>query len=414
MNLIHLKATIDRELLKRRVAVVLASEEPKVSNSPNQAHAASAVLRAARLVSVGNWLADKCQKRVEKLEAQVAAEVLSHAKGWGAPALPSVLAELDKVTASAFDWLRGELADDLSDLGKTLTGHTISAARRHFNTGSESETHAGPDASSALVLGAPLTEHLDKLQSDTLFRLKAAVRLAVSAGATAQETVDRMGLDGEGKVTASGVVRATDPLSAVSIGVRLFDALDNSLVKFIQSAVTAMATAADEAAGDDMGEDGPNMGYTWVSAADGKVCEFCEFMEGGSWDADKEPVGDSPELEQEPPAHIGCRCALLPCDLDQPLPSGKFSSYLSQFSDEEQKQAFGTAALSAYRRGELTPAQLMGQSGNKISLEQFKGMEPVLKVDTEKYRGRGAAEGGAGVLKQRADTQAQQLQEAPA
>jgi len=55
-----------------------------------------------------------------------------------------------------------------------------------------------------------------------------------------------------------------------------------------------------------------------------------------------------------------------------------FESFLSHFSNDEQKQAFGTVALSAYRRGEITPAQLIGKTDNLITLEQFRVSEPML------------------------------------
>ena len=66
-----------------------------------------------------------------------------------------------------------------------------------------------------------------------------------------------------------------------------------------------------------------------------------------------------------------------------------FESFLSHFSNDEQKQAFGAAALSAYRRGEITPAQLIGKTDNLITLEQFRVTEPMLL-----YYESGAAERG--------------------
>lgn len=194
MNLQRVKAVVERELLKRRIAVVMAADKTAEVRGPNHSHAAAAVLRAARLTSVGNWLADKLQTRLALLESQLAKDILAHAKGWGEAALPSLFQVFDSQVASTFDWLRGEVADDLQQLSDALHLHAVTAARRHFIPGTPpSPGQAGPDASSALVLGAPPSDHLDKFQADLLFRLKAAVRQAVAAGSTAQETVT--GLD---------------------------------------------------------------------------------------------------------------------------------------------------------------------------------------------------------------------------
>ena len=425
--MLTLSSLIRREQLGRRAERLLASFDERIAlaervenviaaakaapDSPNQRHAAFAVLRAARLVSVGNWLAAKCRSRLQQLEKQMAKDVMSHKGGFGPDALPSIFTELDREAAAAFDWLKGELADDADQLHKILLQQAISAGAGHFTTTAGSgQSPAGSNPSAQkLVLGAPLSDHLDKIQSDLLFRLKAALRQAADAGCTAREAVERLGLEltPEAEVIASTrryvtdageVVHAAagldDALKAISVGVRLFDTTDNSVAKLLQAAVTAIASDADALSFDAMGA-GDQMGFTWVSAGDVRVCEFCQFMDGGTWDADKQPVGDSPDLETEPPAHFGCRCSLLPCDLGEPLPSGGFESYLNQFSQSEQEQAFGKAALNAYRKGEITPAALMGQGDNRISLEQLRGMEPRLELDSAKYEAMGKAGGEA-------------------
>ncbi|MGA3143384.1 MAG: DUF4339 domain-containing protein [Verrucomicrobiota bacterium] len=66
-----------------------------------------------------------------------------------------------------------------------------------------------------------------------------------------------------------------------------------------------------------------------------------------------------------------------------------FESYLSHFSNEEQEQAFGKEALHQYRTGKLTPAGLMGQDTNEITLQKFRSLDPRLDYES------GAAEQGA-------------------
>jgi len=395
-------SSIRRELLARRISTVLAKSSAAPLDTPNQRHAAFAVLRAARLVSVGNWLAHKAQVRLELLEKQLAKDIMAHAKGFGAAALASLFAEYTKQVASCFDWLKGELTDDMSELLAILHKHTISAGAEHFGVDGEipSNNTTLPD-----VLGAPPSDHLDKVASDLLFRLKAETRKAVEAGCTAAETVQRLGLNQPAETVAANIQVGTetvkaaigldDALSAINIGIRLFDTTDNSLMKFIQAAVTELASDADAQSFDALSGQGVKMGWTWAGIADGRQCDFCAYMDGGKWDENKEPIGDSPELESEPPTHYGDRCSLLPCDLDSELPSGDFESYLAGFSGKEQEEAFGKSALTAYRKGEITPAALMGQQSHELPLDKFRAMEPRLELDVEKYRRMGAETGAA-------------------
>ena len=86
-----------------------------------------------------------------------------------------------------------------------------------------------------------------------------------------------------------------------------------------------------------------------------------------------------------------------------------FQDYLANFANEEQKQVFGEENLTAYRRGKIKIAQLIGKTDNLITLEQFSVLEPCLVIDADKYRRMGAAEGGRGILEQRRQTMLEQL-----
>lgn len=500
--------------LASRINRVLA-EDSTAPVSPNQQHAAAAVLRAARLVSVGNWLAEKMQGRVDLMQKQVAKDIMQHAQGFSEASLSSLFAEYERAVNACFDWMHGELTDDLKQLSEILSDHNSQAVFAHF--GSSTAATPPSDISALNILGAPLADHFEKMASDTLFRLKVETRKAVDAGCTAAETVKRLGLKTEATVTATiragdvpghefhgnqytdavtgeklegfkpwtmkqtgsdsqrtgvaqfdfdkpsfaknpgnhrlflvsprsyaltmqnaplmesirknplatehladgvkvlsfrdkekaieaakrihaGDISASDlaarienvlraeipnPLSAINIGINLFDATDNSLMKFLQAAMTALAADADEDSIDDDTE--RNMGWTWITAGDANVCPICEFYGDGQWDSDLNPVGDSPELaDGKPPLHFGDRCAFLPCDLDEPDSEPKdFSDYLAHYSGTEQREAFGEANLNAYRRGEMTPAQLMGQQTNRIPLDKFRDMSPVTDFTTK-------------------------------
>lgn len=58
-------------------------------------------------------------------------------------------------------------------------------------------------------------------------------------------------------------------------------------------------------------------------------------------------------------------------DTEKPAPRLTFRRYSARFSGQEQEAAFGKAPLEAYRRGEITANQLVGQGDSLITLEKL-------------------------------------------
>jgi hypothetical protein len=108
----------------------------------------------------------------------------------------------------------------------------------------------------------------------------------------------------------------------------------------------------------------------------------------------------------------------------------KFESWLCRFTDSEQKAIYGANNIRLYRIRDMTwqgliqeleclaasAAEKPHSDGNQLTpenalwiIDAVCGAEPMLELDVEKYRRMGAAEGGAGILKQRAERIAQQL-----
>lgn len=84
-----------------------------------------------------------------------------------------------------------------------------------------------------------------------------------------------------------------------------------------------------------------------------------------------------------------------------------FETYLAHFSNEERKQAFGEENLTAYRRGKIKAAQLIGKTDNLLTLQQFRVTGPMLldydfdyDTDEAKEAGRKAGEEAAKRIKQ--------------
>jgi hypothetical protein len=370
-----------RMVLRARAALS-RPDEPKAAEHPNDAQAAHAFLRAARLNAVANGVAGKLAAETAKLEAAVVKEMDDHTLTPDSDLSP-LFQQFKILVTAAFERMARIAEDDFTKLHGVIVAQGAKALSAHL--GVTSDASAGGDVET-LVMGAPLADHFEKLAADALFRLKAAVRTGVAVGDDAKELKARVtGMTVKARSHEHGdhIHAAAPPADIV---LRLFDATDNSVLKVVKAAVTAFAQAADDAVQEGVPDDEPrNMGFIFTSAQDGSVCPTCEFYDGNFYDENKDPVGDSPELESEPPLHFSCRCALISCDLDGEKPDGNFASYLDQFSDQEQRQAFGDANVENYRKGDLTPSGLMGQTTHGLSLEQFKSGEPELRFDLDKY-----------------------------
>lgn len=172
-----------------------------------------------------------------------------------------------------------------------------------------------------------------------------------------------------------GMVRAGVLDVAINL---LSDPALNSIDRVIQAAITAFCQQADGDTLDDLDDDvEQNIGWQWTCVADGHVCDTCAEYDGAQYTSDDEPVGNAPDLEFQPGSvHFGCRCGKIIVDLDAtPAPNRHkmtFEDYLSQFSDKEQKQAFGAEAVSAYRRGDLSASELISKNENLMTLDDFK------------------------------------------
>lgn len=363
--------------------------EPDLS-TPNALIAKAVVLRTARLQSVANWLASEIQVELDGLRRKLAKLTVT-ANPTGATTRAQRQARMTKLFAAAevavtetFDELVADTQARFDQLGLILTDGVMARMKTHHGV----EGGAQADASQVLILGATLVEHFEKMATDLLFRFKTAVRQGAELDEDASDTVSRLDSGAPQSPEPNEPVKAAEPLTdaaaaavdkRLSVGVRIFDSTTNSIQKVIEAGVNALASEVDFTAGGGGDQTGKSMGWQWVAVMDGNTCEACEFYDGHQWDADFEPIDDAPEYPGDPGLHFNCRCSRVPVDLDSdPIPEGVgFDDYLSQFSDSELKEAFGPAALSAYRRGEMTAAQLAGQKENLMTLEAFKAAEAV-------------------------------------
>ena len=89
-----------------------------------------------------------------------------------------------------------------------------------------------------------------------------------------------------------------------------------------------------------------------------------------------------------------------------------FENYLAHFSGTEQKQAFGSANLLDYRKGDLTPAQLMARQNHPLTMDKLRLINAITEKTSEFTKEQIKRVGEAsrqGILEQRARQIREQL-----
>ena len=399
----------DLGVLKNQLAKVTASNPSK----GNAGASASAVLMHAQLQSVGNWIRTQAESVLDNLQSELEKAVKTAfpdgAKHTDDAADKKSLALLfslaDKSIKNAYSKIADSTEQYFKDLAEAVHQKVKGHLAQHHNRGAGQANL--DEVGSSPVLGLTLKEHFAKQADDTLIRFKAAVRQAVDAGDTMDQMLQRLFGDSEDGtvvraaeaanqshtlVSRGAVPRpATTPVLAADEGfaekmladsarkrlqveVGLMDSSGSAIDKVIQASINLFANVATEETMDELTEDEEEMGYAWLAVLDDRTCERCEALDGNRWTADFEPVGEALEYPGDPPLHFGCRCALVPSNLsEEPADEEKsFPDYLNDFSREEKEAAFGKFNYAAYSRGEITPAQLIGQRTNLMTLEQFR------------------------------------------
>jgi hypothetical protein len=358
---------LDVELLSRDLAVMAADTHP------NSKHAADVVLQAARLQSVGNWVMAKVKDRITSLKHSLLA--LMEKTDPAANGAKAYLKAADKLIEDTYAMVGEEVEGYMERIAAAVAKKTRGRIAEHHGLNVRKPDQTSVDG--ALVLGAPLSAHFDKMASDLKFRLGAAVRTGVQSGDTLEELAERC-FGKDAPVHASDFALAIKAAlgdvarGALQVAVDLMDGAGNSLNKVIEAAIHAYAKEGATALAESMDEeDESNLGWQWVAVGDERTCERCEFYDGQRWTADFEPTDNGPEFPDDPPLHFSCRCSLVPSDLDGPPSEGGFDDYLANFSKKEKEEAFGKEALEQYTKtGKIS--KLMRQKDNIMSLEEFE------------------------------------------
>ncbi|MWQ00747.1 hypothetical protein F9874_11375 [Glaesserella parasuis] len=132
-------------------------------------------------------------------------------------------------------------------------------------------------------------------------------------------------------------------------------------------------------------------GEKHLSTLDARTSTVCQLRDGLMWDLDKKPIGHDVPY-QRPPLHPRCRSILqlvtkswkeLGIDAEE-MPSStrasqdgpvseqiNYENWLKSKSPEQQDQVLGKGKADLWRRGVITFADMLDQSGRPLTLKQL-------------------------------------------
>lgn len=220
-----------------------------------------------------------------------------------------------------------------------------------------SETALATAQRTLTVLGSTVEEHWQKQAQNLLFRVRAQVRMGMTAGEDGSTIAARV--SGRGKQQSGGVL----------------DVAKNEARGLVDAAAHA---AADAGKREVMKANGVNA-LQWLAVLDPKVCPSCGERSGKLWTIDGEPLGH--DIPYEPvPLHPWCRCLFMPMMYDGAPPEdggdqkNEFEDWLATLDDKEQNNVLGKGRAELWRADKISTADLIGQRGQVMSLAELRAL----------------------------------------
>lgn len=153
----------------------------------NEKHMDETVMRSAQLIGVGNWMLDRVDERLRKLERELESEVRQDDPEKSGT--ERLFANAAKRVANAFDEIRQDVEDNLVKVCSIVGQDHAGSLKQHHGVASKPRTLEPDDMQ---VLGLKLGEHFKKLGDDLLVRFKAAIRLGLDNDDTVDQLVERI------------------------------------------------------------------------------------------------------------------------------------------------------------------------------------------------------------------------------
>ncbi|AWY45438.1 phage head morphogenesis, SPP1 gp7 family domain protein [Glaesserella parasuis 29755] len=325
-------------------------------------------------------LRQQVMKRLSKTQR----ELLNRLAAAGVDALPkkqldTLLKELKQEVAKVYQEMTAYTQDELSGFFTAETQHIHQLYNDEvgfdfFNQVPEYKQKANKTAT--IIAGSPLEDWWAKQGNDFAFKFEGIIRQGL--------------LDGQ---------QTSQMISDVK---HLMNTSRRHAETLVITAVAKVADNAHQALRDE------NLdilaGEKHLSTLDTRTSTVCQLRDGLMWDLDKKPI-DHDVPYQRPPLHPRCRSILqlvtkswkeLGIDGVDEMPSStrasqdgpvseqiNYENWLKSKSPEQQDQVLGKGKAGLWRRGVITFADMLDQSGRPLTLKQLSVKLENGLLDTE-------------------------------
>ncbi|WP_080716933.1 minor capsid protein [Glaesserella parasuis] len=325
-------------------------------------------------------LRQQVMKRLSKTQR----ELLNRLAAAGVDALPkkqldTLLKELKQEVAKVYQEMTAYTQDELSGFFAAETQHIHQLYNDEvgfdfFNQVPEYKQKANKTAT--IIAGSPLEDWWAKQGNDFAFKFEGIIRQGL--------------LDGQ---------QTSQMISDVK---HLMNTSRRHAETLVITAVAKVADNAHQALRDE------NLdilaGEKHLSTLDTRTSTVCQLRDGLMWDLDKKPI-DHDVPYQRPPLHPRCRSILqlvtkswkeLGIDGVDEMPSStrasqdgpvseqiNYENWLKSKSPEQQDQVLGKGKADLWRRGVITFADMLNQSGRPLTLKQLSVKLENGLLDTE-------------------------------
>ncbi|MCT8582908.1 minor capsid protein [Glaesserella parasuis] len=311
------------------------------------------------------------RQQVMKQLSKTQRELLNRLAAAGVDALPkkqldTLLKELKQEVAKVYQEMTAYTQDELSGFFTAETQHIHQLYNDEvgfdfFNQVPEYKQKANKTAT--IIAGSPLEDWWAKQGNDFAFKFEGIIRQGL--------------LDGQ---QTSQII--TDVKHLMNTSRRHAETL----------VITAVAKVADKAHQALRDENLDILaGEKHLSTLDTRTSTVCQLRDGLMWDLDKKPI-DHDVPYQRPPLHPRCRSILqlvtkswkeLGIDAEE-MPSStrasqdspvseqiNYENWLKSKSPEQQDQVLGKGKAGLWRRGVITFADMLDQSGRPLTLKDL-------------------------------------------
>ncbi|WP_426841501.1 minor capsid protein [Glaesserella parasuis] len=324
-------------------------------------------------------LRQQVMKRLSKTQR----ELLNRLAAAGVDALPkkqldTLLKELKQEVAKVYQEMTAYTQDELSGFFTAETKHIHQLYNDEvgfdfFNQVPEYKQKANKTAT--IIAGSPLEDWWAKQGNDFAFKFEGIIRQGLLDGQQTSQMI-------------------TDVKHLMNTSRRHAETL----------VITAVAKVADKAHQALRDENLDILaGEKHLSTLDTRTSTVCQLRDGLMWDLDKKPI-DHDVPYQRPPLHPRCRSILqlvtkswkeLGIDAEE-MPSStrasqdgpvseqiNYENWLKSKSPEQQDQVLGKGKADLWRRGVITFADMLDQSGRPLTLKQLSVKLENGLLDTE-------------------------------